>query len=248
MRRRWAQALLALTVAKAVGALGYVAVVRPWLRHWGTTSSERTATLPGDELVLRPRVQSTRAVPIRAGVDDVWPWLVQMGQDKGGLYSYDWLENLFGLDIHSVVHVVPEWQHLAEGDLVRLAPEGSTPDLAFEVVGLQPGRALVLGPRAGDDPAAVLASGLPYASWAFVLEAGEPGDGEDGCRLVVRFRSDFAPTVRGVLANQVVLEPVQFVMERKMMLGIKQRAEARARDRPARAARGAAHADRIVTD
>lgn len=226
MSGRW-RAVLGVVGLKVAGLLAYVVVVRPWLLHWGTGRTERTEPLPGDELVLRPRVRSTRAVTVDAGVDDVWPWLAQLGQNKGGLYSYDWLENLVGCDIHSADRVVPEWQDVRAGDEVRMVPEGTTPDLAFEVICAQPGRALVLGPAGDDDPATVMAGGLPYASWAFVLDPVS----DHSCRLIVRYRADYDPTPLGWLGLQVLLEPIQFVMERKTLLGIKRRAERRALER-----------------
>ncbi|MBK9178819.1 MAG: hypothetical protein IPM45_04480 [Acidimicrobiales bacterium] len=223
--RRCCLAVLGLGAAAA----GYAAVVRPWFLRWGATSEERAATYPGDELVLRARVRSTRAVTIEAPAADVWPWLAQMGQEKGGLYSYEWLENLIGCGLHNADRIVPEWQDVDEGDSFRLVREGYPVDLAFEVVCVQPGRALVLGARSDDDPGELMARGLAYPSWAFVLE---PID-DDRCRLVVRWRSDYLPTVAGRLGNQYALEPVHFVMERRMLLGIKERAEARVRRRGA---------------
>jgi hypothetical protein len=94
--------------------------------RWGATPAEVDATLPGDEVVVDPVWQSTRAIDIAAPVSDVWPWLAQMGQDRGGLYSYDWLENIAGLDFHNADHIVPEWQDVQAGDFVRFAPEQDT--------------------------------------------------------------------------------------------------------------------------
>lgn len=140
--------------------------------------------MPGDELVDHPRYRSTRAIHINAASTQVWPWLVQMGQGRGGLYSYDWLENLFGLHMHSADTVEPALQGLAVGDLVRLVPEG-------------------------------------YPSWTFQLV----DQADDRCRLVVRFQADFAPTLMGRVMYKYALTPVHFVMERKMLLGIKKRVE-----------------------
>lgn len=95
----------------------------PLLRHrynrWGAEAGELTRPLPGDELVPHPKLGYTRAITIEAAPDQVWPWLVQIGQGRGGFYSYDGLENLVGCDIHSVDRVLPEHQDLAVGDIVR---------------------------------------------------------------------------------------------------------------------------------
>lgn len=177
--------------------------------------------MPGDEIVVHARYRSTRAVTIHAPSSQVWPWLVQMGQGRGGFYSYDWLENLLWLDINSADAVVPELQGLAEGDVIRLVPEGTEPPLRFTVAHMISPHVLVLGPS--EAHADALAKGLPYPCWTFqLLDVADPNT----CRLVVRFQCDFSPTLGGRLAYQVLLAPVHFVMERKMMLGIKKRAEA----------------------
>jgi hypothetical protein len=136
-----------------------------------------------------------------------------------GLYSYDWLENLFGLGFRSADRILPELQQLQVGDQVWLAPRESGMPLWYQVLEVQPPQALVLGPH-GDRQEA-LAQGLPWPTWTFVLR--DLGDGSS--RLTVRMRSDFKPTSLGLLANKYWLEPVHFAMERKMLLGIKQRAE-----------------------
>ena len=136
-----------------------------------------------------------------------------------GLYSYDWLENLFGLGFRSADRILPELQTLQVGDQVWLAPRDSAVPLWYQVLDVQPPQALVLGPH-GDRQEA-LAQGLPWPTWTFVLR--DLGNGSS--RLLVRMRSDFKPTLLGLLANKYGLEPVHFAMERKMLLGIKERAE-----------------------
>lgn len=175
--------------------------------------------MPGDDLIERARYRSTRAVPIDASSSEVWPWLVQMGQGRGGLYSYDWLENLLGLHMHSAHSVEPALQGLVVGDLIRLVPEGTEPPLRFTVARIDAPHVLVLGPDGTLETA--LAAGLPFPSWTFQLV-----DQPDGhCRLVVRFQCDFDPTLMGRVMYKYALTPVHFVMERKMLLGIKKRAE-----------------------
>ena len=93
-------------------------VFTPWQRNWGATEEEVAMALPGDELTPPPIEQNTRAITIAAPPEEVWPWLVQMGADRGGFYSYAWLENLFGLKIHNADRIVDGWQQLAVGDWV----------------------------------------------------------------------------------------------------------------------------------
>jgi hypothetical protein len=161
----------------------------------------------------------THAVTIEASPVHIWPWLVQIGQGRAGLYSYDRLENLFGCRLHSAERVVSELQHIDLGDEVRLVPEDYRVPLRFEVSIVEPERTLVL--KAPGTPERAFAEGLPYCSWAFVLEELDDGS----TRLISRWRSDFKPTFVGELSNKWGLEPVHFVMERKMLLGIKARAE-----------------------
>ena len=178
--------------------------------RWGASDDEVAVRLPGDGLLRRADLTATRAVTIDAAADDVWPWIVQLGQGRGGFYSYDRLENLVGCDIHSADRVVQEWQKLDIGDSVRLAPEVS---LTAAVV--DAGTALVL--RGG---APMGGTAAPYDfTWAFVLNH----DADGSTRLVVRERYEYlrrwAP---------FVIEPVEFVsfvMSRRMLRGIKERAE-----------------------
>src|SRR6185436_11646896 len=89
---------------------------------WGATQDELDVALPGDDLLPQPEIPSTRAVTIMASAEDVWPWLVQMGPGRGGAYTYDWIENVFGLGMRSADTVHPEWQHIEVGDAPSVAP------------------------------------------------------------------------------------------------------------------------------
>jgi hypothetical protein len=192
-----------------VGVL-YVVVARPRIHQWGATDQEHQASWPGDQLVDRPSFVWTNAITIQAPAARVWPWLVQLGQGRGGLYSYDWLENLIGCDVHSSNRVLPQCQtSLQVGDrLIRMARYApSNPVALFE-----PQRALVLGHI--KDTYHELAAGQARSTWAFLLQ---PVD-QHATRLLVR--------CRGTSLMARLQGPVQFVMQRKMMLGIKQRAEA----------------------
>lgn len=204
----------------------YVMAIRPWHLRWGASDEEASQYLPGDDLVVLPQLQATHAITIDAPPAAVWPWLVQMGQGRGGLYSYDWPENLLGLNIHSVNRVLPEHQNLKVGDVIPLEPGGTGPP----VVAIDPCRALVLGGTLNADPGPhrspfTLKDTKPNASlsvsWVFVLK---PIDAQT-TRLIERFRLDWTRGLKYTLPNRMILEPVSFIMERKMLLGIKQRAE-----------------------
>jgi hypothetical protein len=203
----------------ATGLVLYAAKVRPWLLSWGATPEDLADHLPGDDIVAAPRCTSTRAIDIAADPEDVWPWLAQLGQGRGGLYSYEWLENLFGCEIHNVDHVVPELQTIRPGDRVRLVPEDFKVDLAFEVADAVPDHALVLKGLGTRKQAFEM--GFAYPSWAFVIKHLEG----QKVKLIARWRSDFPPTPAAYIWWKYGIEPVHFLMERKMLKGIKQRAE-----------------------
>ncbi|MDR7082513.1 hypothetical protein J2X01_001802 [Arthrobacter ginsengisoli] len=212
-------------LAAAAAAAGYVLAVRPRLLNWGATSQESAGPLPGDELVQTPRMQSTRAVTINAPAESIWPWLVQLGAGRGGMYSYDLLENAAGLGIHSTDRILPEYQQLDVGDLIPLGP-----DVGIPVRRLETGSVLALGgsmdPRTGriTAPGSATAGPRLELGWTFVLQ---PVDGRT-TRLLSRTRYDYSPLPVGLILRPV-LEPLQFIMERRMLLGIKSRAEGRGR-------------------
>jgi hypothetical protein len=199
----------------AVGA-GYALLVRGRLLSWGATASETSAPLPGDDLVADADLVATRAIGIAAPPQDVWPWLAQMGQGRGGLYSYDRLENLVGCQMTSADEVVQRWQHPEVGDDFRLHP-----DVALQVAVVDPPRAFVVRgavPASGQggtgDPA------MPYDfSWAFVLVP----DGEDRSRLVVRERYRYLTSGARPLVETVSV--VSFVMTERMLRGVRDRVE-----------------------
>lgn len=205
--------------AVSVAAVAYVVSHWTGMLHWGATDDEVDEVIAGDEIVATPRYRSTHAVTIQAPTRTVWPWLVQMGQGRGGLYSYDWLENLLGCHIHSIDRIDPDLQHLAVGDTVRMVPEGTTPPLRFTVSRLRAPYLLVLGPP--DTRAATYAAHMPYPSWTFRLTPVGP----ERCRLVVRYQNDYAPSTWSAIGYHYALAPIHTIMERKMMLGIKRRAE-----------------------
>jgi hypothetical protein len=205
--------LRTLLVAVGVGAVGLRTLHTR--RNWGATTQEITAILPGDELVPEPAEQMTLAVTVEAGPEEIWAWLVQIGQGRGGMYSYDWLENLIGLDIHSADEIREEWQHLTTGDRVVVVPEGyraMPTGYAFTVARADPGRALVLRQSPPEHPW----NGV----WSFHVLPG----GEGRCRLVSRSRTE-RPTQVGIRIATRLGEPVTLLMTRRMLRGLKHRAE-----------------------
>lgn len=184
-----------LTVAGVVAPVVDHGLVRPWLRRWGATAEERARRLPGD--ADGPALfTNTRAVTVHAPAQEVWRWLVQVGQDRGGFYSYDWLENLAGCHLRSADEIRDEWQERRAGDLLQIFDGYATP---LSVV--DPPHALVI------------------ENWgAYVVE---PID-DTSCRLLARSRAERDAT--GV-AYVLGIELPHAIMERKMLLGIKERAE-----------------------
>jgi hypothetical protein len=199
----------------ALLGLVYWTTVRPRMLNWGATPAEVARTLPGDDLLPDAGAESTMAITVDTPPDAIWPWLCQLGQEQGGFYSYEWAENLVGLDIHNADRIVPEWQDLAVGDAVRLGRADRFPDATLEVAAFDPEASLVL--RTPDDP--------PWWVWAFVLEPV----GVTTTRLLVRSRIRLPenPVVRG--ASLVALDPVSSLMTYGMLQGIRRRAERLAR-------------------
>ncbi|WP_019137215.1 hypothetical protein [Cellulomonas massiliensis] len=194
-----------IALAAALAAAAALPVVRTWHLQWGADEDELAATLPGDALQPAPALVATRAVTVRATPERVWPWLVQIGQGRGGFYSYDALENAFGCRIVSAGRVVARWQHLAPGDEVRLHPR-----VALRVVEAEPGRWIVL--RSPDE-------GAPAFTWSFVLRPGR----DRTTRVVVRERyAAPTPFVRAVLEPTAAASAV---MTRGMLRGLRRRVE-----------------------
>jgi hypothetical protein len=191
-------------------------LVLPWSERWGATASELTASLPGDQLVTGPASQTTKAITIRASPQQIYPWLLQLGVDRGGMYSYDWLENLFGLKVHSTASINPAWQNLAVGDFIRLTPPDYfiSPGPGLYVLVIDPGRALIgcFGME-GETPNPCT------SSWQFVLHPQDDGS----TRLILRDRSTLTAGLAGQLGRLFNLIP--FAMERKMLFGVRARAE-----------------------
>ena len=190
-----------LITVGAGAAVLYAAVLRRAILSWGATTEEATGELPGDGLLPDADGLSTRAIWIAAAPADVWPWIAQMGPTpRGGAYTYDWIENLLGLDMHSVDHVLPGFQNPAAGETIGFGRNR----MRLELV--QTGQSLAWRSEDGN------------WVWAFVLR---PYAG--GTRLISRNRFRL-PTVASRL-GMLPMEPASLVMERRMLVGIKRRAE-----------------------
>jgi hypothetical protein len=192
-------------VTAALGPLSYPLFFRRRCLTWGARDDEVARKLPGDELLPDAGLVSTRAVTIDAPPDAIWPWLVQMGSGRGGAYTYDWIENLLGLDMHSADEILPRYQDLKAGDELPLGP--GRPVMRVEVL----------------DPARTLTLRYADGNWVWIF-ALVPEDG--ATRLISRNRIATAgmPPVPRLFCT-LFMEPGSLVMERKMLLGIKRRAE-----------------------
>jgi hypothetical protein len=198
------------SVLTSMTVVAAAAVLRRRQLRWGATHAEIIEPLAGDEVVAEADLTATRAITIQAGVDDVWPWIVQLGQGRGGFYSYDSLENLVGCDIHSALQINPDWQHLEVGDTVRLAPE-----LALKVAVVKPPHTLVL--QGGVMPGTNIA---PYDfTWTFDLSPVSATT----TRLVVRERYAYTRWWARLMVEPLTV--VSFLMSRRMLHGIRDRAE-----------------------
>ena len=195
-----------LLVILALAAL-YWFPIRRWMNRWGATPSDLTRVMAGDHLLPDQTYSGTTAVIVNARPEHIWPWLVQIGYQRGGLYSYDWLDRLFGyLDRPSATRILPEFQHLTVGDHIPLGRGPSWP-----VAVIEPERALVLDMRH--------LGGLDWV-WQFGLD---PID-ETRTRLISRSRVRARALWARLLTHAI--EPAGFLMTRRMLLGLKQRSEA----------------------
>jgi hypothetical protein len=205
----------ALRTATAVAFLAYTgtAVMWPVYRTWGSTAAEYALALPGDDSGRRAALEIQRAVTVNAPARAVWPWLVQLGQDRAGFYSYDWLERAFGVDVHNVTEIRPEWQQRAVGDLVRATQPGylgglfASP-LGWSVEAIVPERALVLE---------------HWGTFALVSDGATT-------RFIIRTPIGHENTpVWAAVLDMATFQLPHFIMERRMMLRIKTLAESSAR-------------------
>jgi hypothetical protein len=197
----------------AVMTAAYLLFLWPWMRSWGATKAEMNAVLPGDDIVPNANLRTTKAVTIEAPPAAIYPWLLQIGVDRGGMYSYDWLENLFGLKVHTTDRIVAAYQNARPGDFWRFTPENFVlnPGPGLYVHDLIPNRAVLLTFGLESEP-----DQTPFDTWQFVLEPQPDGS----TRLLLR--SNMA------LKQELPIKLtyfVQFIMERKMLLTLRDRAE-----------------------
>jgi len=210
--------LLKIVRIIAIGALLVAALtviygmlVRPWHLRRGATEAEVSMPLPGDDLVNDPKFEYTQAISIDAAPEEIWPWLVQIGYQRAGWYSHDWIHRLLGVagsvdhEGHSADRIVPELQDLAVGDLIEIAP-----GMGFEVLEMEPARYLLTGTDDG--------------RWVWYLEAVNDGT----TRLITRSRGSWGPGVGTALLYGIPSDLGSLVMQPKTLRGIKQRAETRA--------------------
>lgn len=193
------------------GAICTAVLLRHRYLRWGATDEELRRSMTGDVLLPSVSQTATRAITVDAPADDIWPWLAQLGQGRGGFYSYDWLENAVAhIDIHSADRIVDEWQDVAVGSEVRLAPE-----VPLRVAALVSGRALVLR---GSVPMGKIPSPYDF-TWAFELVPQQDGT----TRLLVRERYRYTRRWAGVIVQPAAL--VSCFMTPRMLRGIRQRAQ-----------------------
>ena len=190
-------------VVTALPLLLTAPLYRRWHLHWGATLAEARAAMPGDDLVSVSHFTATRAITIGARPCEVWPWLTQVGYGRAGFYSYDLLDNL---GRPSVTAIMPQWQRAGVGDLAAPMASHPTPSTSFHVADAEPDACLVWA--------------KPDSTWVWTLAPLAP----DRTRLVTRLRQRYRPTMAGLL-TMILAEFGDFAMMRKMLVGIKSRAE-----------------------
>ena len=218
---QFSKGILAVLATGTVLGFAYDRILRPWHQHWGMTPDELGRAWPGDELVPNASGDATHALTINASASQIWPWIVQIGQDRAGFYSYTPLENLFGCEMRNAGRIVPEWQQRQVGDMVWMTPSRKFNGVGrMEVALLEPNRAMILAPP-HDVPPSARPGGGANSTWGFILE---PID-EHSTRLVMRGRGERQPLLRDRILGYAFWDPAHFIMERKMMLSIKEHVE-----------------------
>lgn len=200
-----------LTFAGILTGLGLLAVMAlvalmPWMDRWGAKDTEIAATFPGDELVSSPLTIYNRTITINAAPEEIYPWIAQLGADRGGMYSYTWFEtNILKCELINADRIHEEWQDIQVGDQVKMCPDENNPP-AFEVAVMEPNQVFVLGHQK---------NGKWSDVWQFILLSQDNGS----TRLVLRSRDAKVGWIWSIL------RPGEFIMSRGMLLGIKERAE-----------------------
>jgi len=209
-------------LAGAAGATAYALRIRPHMLHWGATHHELERSWKSDRLLPEEAdFEATRAVTIHAPAKDVWKWIVQIGQDRAGFYSYEWPENLLGFDIHNIEEIVPEFQDRKQGDVVWIgSPERFGGERRL-IVGLLESKRMMALVHPLDAEAVSRGGEAVHGYWAFHLE---PID-DDSCRLVMRTKGARNPRFGKRVARRLFWEVADFLLERRMMKNIKTLAE-----------------------
>ena len=219
---------ITLLAVLATAGLTYHFGLRGWCLRWGTTPTEVHATLPGDDLFPVYAGEATHAITIQASPQQVWPWLMQIGQDRSGFYSYTFLENIAGCEMPRVERLVPEWKPRRVGETVWFATPkrfGGQGRMIAAVV--KPQRSFVM---VGANDWERLQAGRPAREgfWSFTLEP--LGDGRS--RLIARVRNGPPPTLASRGVGRLFWEPMHFVMEQKMLRTIRDLSERGQADNP----------------
>lgn len=213
-----AQKLLAVIVAAIAVFTMFSSVVRPWYLRWGATEAELSAAYPGEELFPDAGARSVRAVTVAMPADKVWPWLAQIGQDRGGFYSYEVLEDLVGGDMPRATRILPEHQAWRPGDQLWMYPkERQNGAGSARLVAHEPGRHLMFASRALGASKNEPEAGL----WGFLVY---PLD-EEHARVLAVSRSTREPNAIAAGFARTVFEPAHYVMERRMLVNVRTLAE-----------------------
>ncbi|MDH3652069.1 MAG: hypothetical protein OEQ53_20450 [Saprospiraceae bacterium] len=197
--------------------------LKPLRDRWGLSKKETERTFPGDELVAEPKSQFTHAVDIDAPTEYVWPWISQIGQGRGGFYSYEALENIVGSNISNSDKVLPAFQNPQIGDLISFGPHD-----AYPLVICKPGEAMAienwydLDTKQVYDPKLSSPENYLHLTWLWYVESVDT----NRTRFISRNRLTYNSSVKARLMFGPITEPIVFAMDRKMCLGIKRRAEA----------------------
>jgi hypothetical protein len=186
----------------------YLLWIRPWHLRWGATDEEVARALPGDAIVKQPSFDATRAITIKAQPEEVWPWLVQAGCQRAGWYSYDWIDNL---GTPSAERIIPAFQSMKVGDIVPMSPDGKQ-GLTVELI--------------DRNRFMLWASKDKTATWAWGLFQSGPSQTRLVTRVRIRYRWNSAS-----IAFSLLFDPGDFFMMRKMLLGLKRRAEGASNER-----------------
>jgi len=198
-----------LVVVAVLSVIAYALVVRPRMLSWGSTDEERNRPMPGDDLDPDAAYITTRATTVQAPAEAVWPWLIQMGQDRAGFYTHNWVERLLHSGIPDTAEIRQDWQHIEVGDLMRTNHDLGGKPMGWPVVAVDPGRSLVLRSRS-----------MPAGTYAFVVD---PFD-DATSRLIVRDRARWKWWEAPFAA--LVFEPLHAYMETGLISGVRRRAEA----------------------